>query len=126
MPANAIQRTRFRNRVGDPSGAVWTDAEVDALWDEGLEVYPGSGADMQLAYALRTAYEELLADSAKRTSYSQNTVSESLSDIFRHLTDMRNLYDRKVSELSLKYGGGGVTWRALETPNHWMREYPDA
>jgi hypothetical protein len=121
--ATLTQRNRFRQRIGDGAGVVWSDAEVDDLFAEAAETYPNGSDQLHLAFAVKTGVEVLMGDAAKRTSYTQNASSESASDIFRHLRDLQRLWAERVEQFesssvsSVRWGGTQSSYRESEYPD---------
>lgn len=107
MAATASQIARFRSYVGDPGGVtpVWTDAEINALFDEAAEENPTGSGSASMAYAVRGALLIYMSNAAKRASYSQATSSESVSDIFRNWEALYKLWDDRLTT-ALNDGAG--------------------
>jgi hypothetical protein len=84
----ATELARLRRKIGDNSTPpVFTDGELQDIWAE-------AGANWNKA--VLTCYEELLADSYKLTSYTQNQTQERKDQVFDHLKQMRALWQAKV------------------------------
>lgn len=96
--ATEAQRTQFRRRIGDndASNEVFTDPEVDAIYDEAGDEYT---SDKLIGYyAVVVGVEMLLADAAKLATYRQNNSSENQSDIFKHLKQLLAHWEAKVEK----------------------------
>lgn len=90
MPATPSQITLIRMQTADTATPpAFSDAEINLLWDVAAEIY---SANSQILIQTKIyMFDGLLADAAKRVNYKQNQSSENLSDIFKHLLELRKL-----------------------------------
>lgn len=97
--ATERQRARYRSGVGDTSGTVWTNQEVDDKFTDAAADYPGAGNELLIAVAVRSGLEELMADSAKLTKYTAGATTEDPSVVFRNLQALHKVWNDKVAGL---------------------------
>lgn len=120
--ATSAQRERLRADI-DADSTTFPDDEVDDIFEEAQESYSDSAA--YTAYTRVIALRRLLASAAKRTSYVQNQSSENLSDVFKHLKQLLDLWQ---GELGGAVGGtiGAVKLGGTRRKFKTIREYPGA
>jgi len=121
----ALQRNRLRVDVGDRNTPpAFSDSEIDDLFLQASE--SGYTTDLgQAAFARLRAVERLLAGSANMTNYTANQSSESLSDMFAHLKDLRKIYDDDLAKIDTVVGTS-VMWGAPRKKPTRLQEWPDA
>lgn len=121
--ATSEQRARWRGKVGDSAGAVWSDAEADDKFAEAAEHYPGGSNRLLMAEAVRLGVAELLADAAKRTSYTAGSTSESAGQMFDHLAKLHAQWQAEVEHLrgsalpAVRWGGFAGYAKEVEYPD---------
>lgn len=123
--AAAEYRANFRLNVGDSSGTVFTDEEIDALRAAALAVYPTGDADLLMAHMVVSGLRQLMVNAAKRTSYTQANSSESASDVFRALREMHEIWRDVLRELAGS-ATPAVRWGGMTPHPPRDKEWPDA
>jgi hypothetical protein len=127
--ASETQARRFLRKTGcganDPE--VFSDAEIDDIFAEAYEHYPTGEDSLIMAWAVVEGFDNILAQVAKLTSYTQNASSESQGQIHDHLLqDRKNAQDKLEDEENNafsnvrfgSYGGRGVPpTRRKDFPN---------
>lgn len=117
--------TLFRMYLSDPNGTVFSDAEVDLIFDTAEAFYPGKSARVHLAAAVLSGLRMLKTDAAKRASYEQNNSSEDLSDISKALD--KSIDDwKKELDAALSSDVQTVRIGNLRPYPTRLKEYPDA
>ncbi len=85
----AEQLTDFRADIGDASASpAFSDAELQRL-------YARAGTYTR---AVLMAFEQLIANTAKFTDYTQNDTQEKKSQVFENLRKTRAIWAEKVAE----------------------------
>lgn len=123
--ASELFGQQFRGFIADP-GSVFTDPEIDLIGDLANERYPGASDWVILSYAIILGIRMIRADASKRTSYSQNSASESTSAIARNLADLEKDWKITLEEALTANSAGGVRWGGHRTFPTRQREFPDA
>ena len=93
--ATALQRTRFWSDTGTTI-AVFTEAEVDAIFTEAAEVY--TDTDSMTAYTRVLGLRRLFASAAKLADYKQNQSEEKQSQIFKHLKELLKFWQGELDD----------------------------
>ncbi len=119
--ATSTQRTRFRRYFGDP-GTVWTDDEIDAIFEEATEDAPNA----VMIQARIIGIDELRMNATKLTNYKQNQSSENQSDIFKALTTMRK--ELVAEKYDAEEDAAGTSVRVVNTAKRPARtkDYPSS
>lgn len=76
MSLSATELSRLRRKLGDSGGTVFSDAELNDIYDE-------AGDDFDRT--LQIAFEEIMYDAAKFNDYTAGQTSERKSQVFEHL-----------------------------------------
>lgn len=99
MPPSVSQLALIRMQIADTgTPPAFSDEEINNLWDLAMEDYTTNG---QLNAQTRIyLLDALLADSAKRVTYEQNQSKEQLSDIFKHLKQLREIAQGDLQKAS--------------------------
>lgn len=92
MPMSSDQITDFRSDINDPNGTVWSEAEIQRLYTRASENYNGA-----MVFAID---QLLMAHSDKWVSYTQNMSKEEREAVWKHMMDMRKIWqDRYEKDL---------------------------
>ena len=119
--ATESQRTRFWADTGSTS-AVFDASEVDDIFEEAGETYSTTAAIKAATRVI--AIRRLLASSAKLTNYRQNQSSESLSDVFKHLNQLLDLWEGELATAAASGRSVAKFGRPRRIPRQIV-EYPD-
>ncbi|HMN10885.1 MAG TPA: hypothetical protein PKD55_01020 [Bellilinea sp.] len=120
--ATATQRARLRADIGADVASL-TDIDADDIYAEAGEAY--ADGDALDAYARVVAIRRLLASSAKLASYRQNESMESLSDVFRHLLALLDVWqDVLDTEIKAASASGAARFGGLRQRPSRIGEYP--
>lgn len=122
MPTET-QITRFRAFFNDPSGAIWSDPEVVAIFEEAGELATSESTVMVEARLI--GIDRLMMDSAKRTTYKQNDSSQNDSDIFKALAVMRSKLEDERARLAKLAAGSAVRMAQPTKVPVRRRDYPN-
>jgi hypothetical protein len=76
MTLSATELARLRRKLGDATGTVFSDAELNDIYDE---------ADSDFDRTLLISFEEIMYDAAKFNDYTAGQTSERKSQVFDHL-----------------------------------------
>lgn len=79
MTISDADKARLRRKIADKNSLAFTDPEIQDIWDE---------ADGSMLRAQLICWEELMADAAKFTAYTQNQTSEQKNQIFDHIAEV--------------------------------------
>ncbi len=123
MPASAEQLAVIRLKIGDSGVVVFTDPELNALWDDAALGHEDERVILQQTVV--DALEALLADSAKRVTYRQNESQENLSDVFKHLEKLHSKHQARLTSLLESTQSVARLGHMKPTPSR-LKEYPDA
>lgn len=85
-------RNRLRRDTGTDATSL-PDADADAIMVEAAESYSGAAAT---AYARVLAIQGIMASAAKLASYRQNASSENASDVFAHLKQLLDVWEKRT------------------------------
>lgn len=96
--ASETQRERFRRYFNDTGETVFTDDEIDAIFEEVAEFVTDNDR-LTMVEARLAGLDMLLMDASKRVSYKQNASSENQSDIFKALKEMRGTLEKERGRL---------------------------
>ncbi len=125
MPATAQQITDFREDIGDVGATpIFDNPAVQRIYDRATAAYtdiPTYEAEMRVL-----GIRQLLADAAKRVSYKQNQSSENMSDVFKHLKQLLELWQGIRDDAALANSGGGAAWASLKKKPARSYELPDS
>lgn len=117
----------LRMRLGDTdsSNEVFSDAELEILYNEALVLYPSSTG---LAYqqTIVAGFEVLLADSAKQVTYKANQSSENLSDISKVLEKLLKYHQGKLADMETTAAGSPIRYGALRRRADRAKDIPNA
>lgn len=119
--ATQTQADRLRDDVGGNVTSM-PDSEIDAIWTEAGEYYSTSGP--LTAYARVIAIRRLLASSAKLSSYRQNQSSENLSDVYKALRSLLDIWQDATNEAVALAGSGVARFGRTGTIPARIKEYP--
>lgn len=89
MPATETQIMRFRRYFIDPDGDIWSDEEIDAIFDEVTEDNPDAESKLTITYAKIAGIDELRMDAAKLGKFQVVQHMEDQTTVFKALTQMR-------------------------------------
>jgi hypothetical protein len=132
MPATTLQRTRFRNAVGDTDGTKFTDGQIDDIFDASTEDYPTGSSKTKFAAAVVSGFEMLLAQAAERVSYQQNESQEDLSDLRKNYQEALKYWSKKLDDLVgedvlAATSNALAVWKPIRGQiEQRKRRYPDA
>ncbi|KAB2861022.1 MAG: hypothetical protein K8L91_07935 [Anaerolineae bacterium] len=125
MPATAQQISDFREDIGDVgSPPIFDDDAVNRIYDRAIAAY--SDAETYEAEMRVIGIRQLLADAAKRVSYKQNQSSENMSDVFKHLKQLLDLWQGIRDDAASASSGGGAVWGSLRKKPSRSYEVPDS
>lgn len=119
--ATSAQRSQFRRYFNDSAGAIWSDEDIDAIYDEATEDY--SDAKLIRIQARIIGIDDLRMNAAKQVTYKQNASAENRSDIFKHLSQMRGDLVNERTALENE-SLGAARFKPLGKRSKY-REYPD-
>lgn len=122
--ATATDYQRLRADIGADVTSL-PDPDAEAIFVEAGERYADAGG---LTAATRViAIRRLLASSAKLTSYRQNASSENLSDVFKHLRELREFWQGELDGAVKAASASGTArfGRPGRIPSR-IKEYPGA
>jgi len=89
MPLTAEQLTDLRADLGDTGASpAFSDAELERLYVRAGENY---------AKTMVMALNQLLASVSKLTDYTQNQTQEKASQVFGHLSKLRDIWQAQAS-----------------------------
>ena len=97
MPATAEELRLVRRAIVDPDSATFSDEEIQETWADAEDQHGVTNLRVVRYQTIADLFSELLANSVKLVTYRQNSATENLSDIFKHLEKMRDNYEAKVS-----------------------------
>lgn len=93
MAVTALEISRIRRDTGTDATSL-PDATIQEIFDEAAEIY--TDANSALYYTRVAVITGLLSSSARLSSYRQNESSENLSDVFKHLQSLLELWQGKL------------------------------
>lgn len=105
--ATETQRERFRRYFNDTSETVFTDDEIDAIFEEVAEFVTDNDR-LTMVEARLIGLDMLLMDASKRVSYKQNASSENQSDIFKALKQMRDALEKERARIETLAAGAAI------------------
>ena len=88
MPATEAQKDMFRADLGDTDESVFSDTEIDTIWDRATAAASAANDDLIFIGAKIIGVKQLIAQAAKRVTYKSGQSSANLSDYTKHLKDM--------------------------------------
>lgn len=88
MTLDADELTDIRGDIGDTNNA-FSDAELQRLHVRSGGVYPQT---------VLLAIDQLLANAAKFSDYTQNETQERKSQVFKNLLDMRDIWVKRANK----------------------------
>ncbi len=125
MPATEQQISDFREDIGDVgSPPIFDDTAINRIYDRAMAAYSDTAtyeAEMRVL-----GIRQLLADAAKRVSYKQNQSSENMSDVFKHLKQLLELWQAIRDDAASASSGGGAAWASLKKKPARSYEVPDS
>lgn len=89
MTLTATQLADFRADIGDATATVFTDIELNRLYERASENY---------AQAIVLALRQLLANAAKLHDYRLAQSTESLSQVFSNVKQLLQYWEERVDE----------------------------
>ncbi len=126
MSANATDVTMIRYAIADTAiPSVFSDNTLQVFWSDALVMYSNGDAFVLREQVIITCLDAIMADAAKKVTYRQNTQSENLSDITKHLKSLKSEHVAKLAELNRR---GKVATRMAVTKRvpTTIREYPNS
>jgi hypothetical protein len=117
----------IRLAVGDSAEAVFSDAEIQAVWADAGTVYDEAARKRIVRQQVVVdLLEALTVDSARRVTYKQNDSSENLSDVSKRLESLLKTQQAKLAALIEADLGAGVRMGTATRIPSRDKEYPDA
>ncbi len=126
MSASGTDITMIRYAIADTAlPPAFDDDILQVFWADALIHYPSGDALILREQVIVTCLDAIMADSAKKVTYRQNTQSENLSDITKHLKSLKAEHVAKLDELDRR---GKLATRMAVTRRvpTTIREYPDS
>jgi hypothetical protein len=125
MPITEVQIADVRADIGDsnPDAQSFTDTEIQRLYTRAEEIH-GAGSALVEPQVRVLAIKQLWASSAKLTTYKQNQSSENLSDVFKHLKALLELYQGELADAEAAGTGGGVAIMGLKKTPTRQKDVP--
>jgi len=114
---------RLRRDLG-ASEAALSDEDAADLLEEAGEKYSDTAS--AYAYARVLGLQGLLSSSAKLTSYKANESSESLSDVFKHLSELLKIWEGKTTDAVAAGGSGAARFGSVRRKPARIKEYPES
>lgn len=108
MPATDSQKERFRRYFLDTAEGIWTDPEIDTIFDEVAEDYPDATGRLVITYAKIAGIDELRMDAAKLAKYQVVQHMEDPTSVFKALSQMRADLLAERDELLAAAAGSAV------------------
>ena len=124
LPSPAdIKMIRFA--IADTNCATFGDEDLQLFWADAQTLYASGDVFIWREYTIVTALIALRADSAKLTTYRQNTQSDNLSDVHKHL--QKEVAYHRAELAALERRGKSSTRFAVpkKVPTR-LKEYPDS
>jgi hypothetical protein len=124
MPATPDQIADFREDIGDiGTPPVFDEDAVQRIYDRARAVY--TDTNTAEAHMRVLGIQQLLADSAKRVSYKQNQSTENLSDVFKHLKQLLDIWRGIRDDAAAAVSGGGAAFMTLRKKPTRKKDVPD-
>lgn len=117
-----LDRSRLRGDVGDTT-STFTDAEVDDFFARAAEKYPTS-VRCQFYEARLIALDQMLINLSKNTDYSAGGDSDSLSQMFSNLLQLRPIFQAEL-EKAEDENLPKARWGVPKVRPTKIRTYPD-
>ena len=90
-----------------------------------MVIYPTGDAFVLREQTIITVFDAIKADSAKLVTYRQNTQSENLSDVFKHLKEQKAEHQAALVEL-LRQNKLATRFAVTKKVPTRLKEYPDS
>ena len=127
MVADANDLTMIRFAIADTSGVgseAFNDDTLQLFWSDAEVLYPSGDVFVLREQTIITALGALFADSAKLVTYKQNSQSENMSDVFKHLKALKDYHVGELASLE-KRGKQSVRFAVTKKVPTRLKEYPD-
>lgn len=126
MSASGTDITMIRFAIADTAiPPAFNNDTLQVFWVNALVIYPSGDVFVLREQVIITCLDAILADASRKVTYRQNTQSENLSDISKHLKSLKTEHVAALAELNRR---GKLATRmavALRVPTT-IREYPDS
>ena len=124
MAATTQQRDDLRLDIGD-SGSVFSDDELDRIWDRAVAAAGTSNNHALEAEARVYAIRQLMANAAKLVSYKANQSTENQSDIFKHLKDLLKYWQEEADE-AVSSANAAAAWGTMRKAPARSKDIPNS
>ena len=123
MATTDAQKARLRRDTGTNATSL-PDDDIDDIFDEAAETY--TDATTAAAYTRVLVLQGILADSAKLVNYRQNESQENMSDVFKHVQALLNVWEEKTDEAATAAASssGAARFGSVRRKPAKVREYP--
>lgn len=123
MATTDAQKARLRRDTGTNATSL-PDDDIDDIFDEAAETY--SDGATAAAYTRVLVLQGILADSAKLVNYRQNESQENMSDVFKHVQALLNVWEEKTDEAATAAASssGAARFGSVRRKPAKVREYP--
>lgn len=124
MAADANDLTMIRFAIADVDETAFDDDTLQLFWSDALVLYPSGDVFVLREQTIITALGAVMADSAKLVTYKQNSQSENMSDVFKHLKQLKAEHVAELAALE-KRGKQSVRFAVTKKVPTRLKEYPD-
>lgn len=125
MAATESEITLIRMATGDSAGVVWSDDEINAVWDDQAELHGGNDRRLIRLAVVVEMLDATWADAAKLVTFRQLASAENLSDVAKQLKLRYEAAAKKLAAYQDSQLSPARMGRLSRKPPR-DKEYPDA
>jgi hypothetical protein len=123
VSATALEKTRFRRRLGGSEASMPDSYIDDDVFAEAEAEYSGYSRDVIFKAALLRGVQDLMMSASADVDYREGAASESLSQRFKALKDMEARF-QKALDMAIADESQWSDWLPFDKTPTW-RDTPD-
>lgn len=125
MVADNTDLLMIRYAIADTSKTAFDDPTLQIFWANAVAIFPSGDVFILREQTIVTALDAIMADSSKLVTYKQNSQSENMSDVFKHLRILKAEHAAEVISLS-RQNLPATRMAVIKKVPTVIKEYPDS
>lgn len=125
MAADGIDMKLIRFAIADTSKGAFDDPTLQLFWTNAEAIFPSGDVFILREQTIVTALDAIMADSSKLVTYKQNSQSENMSDVFKHLRILKAEHEGNLVSLSRR-NLPATRMAVIKKVPTVIKEYPDS